>query len=303
MSAERDANRIVRSWLREDGRERADRVLRQVLEIVDTTPQRRPWWPTRRIVDMPTYAKLPAAAAAVVVVAVIGISLLPGAGFGGPGPTPTPTAAPSPSLRAGPTPIVDALPSTGPLEAGRYSFSQNGVHFSLDLPTAGWTSGGVSVAPDGGMLTKMDRTAERVWLLLWSIDGVYADPCNNVPAPPVSPSAAALAAAVAGMPGLDVATLPVAMTLGGHDAWHVVVQPRADAGCLASEYRMWYDDVRCGGDDPCYRYATALGSQVNSIWIFEVDGTHVWIEAETFTTAGPETLPEVQQIIESIEFE
>jgi len=65
---------------------------------------------------------------------------------------------------------------------------------------------------------------------------------------------------------------------------------------------MWYDDVRCGSDDPCHRWADARG-QTNSVWIFERDGTHVWIEAQTRETASPETILEVQQVIDSIQFD
>ena len=49
MSTERDVTRIVRSWLRTDEHESADRVLDTVLDLLDATPQRRSWWPARRI--------------------------------------------------------------------------------------------------------------------------------------------------------------------------------------------------------------------------------------------------------------
>ena len=78
MSADRDITRIVRSWLRTDEHESADRVLGIVLALLDTTPQRRSWWPARRIADMNAYAKILIAAAAVVVVAVVGHQPAPG---------------------------------------------------------------------------------------------------------------------------------------------------------------------------------------------------------------------------------
>ena len=49
MDTERDVTRIVRSWLRTDEHESADRVLDNVLALLDATPQRRSWWPARRI--------------------------------------------------------------------------------------------------------------------------------------------------------------------------------------------------------------------------------------------------------------
>ena len=92
MSTDRDTTRIVRSWLRTDEHESADRVLDAVLDQLDTTPQRRAtWWPARRFPEMNNSAKLALAAAAVVVAALLGISFLrPGQNIGGPVGDPTP---------------------------------------------------------------------------------------------------------------------------------------------------------------------------------------------------------------------
>jgi hypothetical protein len=94
MTTERDpGTRIVLSWLREETHENAERVLLRALDEVDTTPQRRSWWPAWRTNRMNTYAKLIAAAAAVLVVAAVGYQFLPrSGGIGG-----QPTIAPSPS--------------------------------------------------------------------------------------------------------------------------------------------------------------------------------------------------------------
>ena len=49
MTTERDPRtRTVLSWLREDQHENAERVLLRALDEVDTTPQRRSWWPAWR---------------------------------------------------------------------------------------------------------------------------------------------------------------------------------------------------------------------------------------------------------------
>ena len=96
MNDRSDISRLVRSWLLEDEHDSADHVLQNVLGLVDTTRQRRSWWPARRYADMNTYTKLALAAAAVVVVAVLGYNLIPRLGIVGPGATP----APSPALLA-----------------------------------------------------------------------------------------------------------------------------------------------------------------------------------------------------------
>ena len=94
MTTDQDLDtRIVLSWLREETHENAERVLLRALDEVDTTPQRRSWWPAWRTSRMTTYAKLIAAAAAVLVVAAVGYQFLPrNGGIGG-----QPTIAPPPS--------------------------------------------------------------------------------------------------------------------------------------------------------------------------------------------------------------
>ncbi len=117
MSAERDTTRIVRSWLRTDEHESADRVLDTVLALLDATPQRRSRWPARRIADMNAYAKLAIVAAAVLVVAVIGMNMLPAGGGigGGPAATPTPNRRPRQHRRHSPVRRRRLRPSFPPM--------------------------------------------------------------------------------------------------------------------------------------------------------------------------------------------
>ena len=138
MTTERDARtRIVLSWLREDAREDAERVLLSALDEVDTTPQRRPWWSAWRNNPLSTYAKLIAAAAAILVVAVVGYQFLPGGSLG-PG---SPTAAPS--------------PTPSPLAKG--TFKSHGVTIEMDATGDGAdVSGTLKATDDGGGTWSVD---------------------------------------------------------------------------------------------------------------------------------------------------
>jgi hypothetical protein len=136
MSAERDVNRIVRSWIRTDEHESADRVLQTVLSRLDTTPQRRSWWPSRRIAHVNRFIVPVGAAAAALVVAIVGYSLL--AGPGGPG------APTSPPATVTPTPTPRAFPTSGALEPGRYVWTVNGIRVVFEVP-AGWSSDGTGI--------------------------------------------------------------------------------------------------------------------------------------------------------------
>ena len=303
MDSNRDVTRVVESWLRTDEHESADRVLDTVLALLDTTPQRRSWWPARRSADMNNYAKLALAAVAVVAVAVIGFSLRPqGSGVGGGGSTvaPSPSALPTPT--PGPTNSPIPAAKAGAMEVGTYAFSQNGVDFTLDISQPDWVSNGVQIAPDGINLNKGTGVSkDSAWMLFWSIDGVYADPCGHKPAPPVSPSAADLAAGVASLPGAKLVSGPTDVTVGGHPAKAVAITIPKDIGCAPETFDLWYDSTPCGASSPCNRWASYIG-ETNRVWIVEVDGTYVWIEAETYEGAGPEITNEIQGMIDSIQF-
>jgi hypothetical protein len=295
MQTERDLTRTVRSWLRTDEHESADRVLDDVLALLDATPQRRSWWPARRFADMNTFAKLLIAAAAVVVVAFVGINFLPRSG-GDVGVTPIATPSPSPSPTPSPAPTPEAVfPPAGQLAVGsRHAMSLEGVPFTFSVPTSDWLSNGsfgidksAGVGPDGaGFIFWNDAPT-----------GVFADPCAALKGPSVGPSVADLAAAVAAVPGTDLVSAPADVTVGGYPAKLVVLTVPENVDCDANSFHLWYAP---SADQA--RYATALGSTIR-VWIIDVDGTTVWIDGETYKGAGPKPGQEIQQIVDSIQFE
>jgi hypothetical protein len=308
MSADRDVTRIVRSWLHEDAYEDADRILNLVLDEIDTTPQRRAGWLARRSPLMNNALRIAAAAAAVLVVALIGIQLFAGGNVGGPGPSPSqsesPTLAPTPSPSATP---AAAFPPAGAMEVGRHSMTLAGVPLSIELTTTGWRSNGDFGIDKNTIYDEQGNFQsggpDSASLGLWPVsapDNVYADPCAHSPLdPPAGPSAAELAAAVSTVAGTELVSGPTAVTVGGYPAQHVVITIPDTIGCAAEQFYLWYDSDHPSGE--LYRYATAQSTIYT--WIIDVDGTIVWIEGETFATSGPEAAQEVQQIVDSIQFE
>jgi len=156
MSQERDVTRLVRSWIREDQHESADRILGVVLDRLDTTPQRRSWWPARRSNGMNGFVKLIAGAAAVLLVAVVGYQFLPrGGGIGG---EPTLEPSPSPSVLARGTftakgaPVEIDATREGDSVSGTMTVGDNGdTVFAVDLNCA-------QAAEDGRILIAGDTT-------------------------------------------------------------------------------------------------------------------------------------------------
>ena len=310
MSIERDTARTVRSWLQVDEHESADRVLDNVFALLDTTPQRRSLWPARRIADMNSMLKVGIAAAAIVVVAVAGVAIFnrespPGVIVTTPSPSPSlETAIPSPSQSGQPEPTLrtgDFVPA-GPVAVGRHVVSQDGVRFSFDIPTRGWTSSAGAFPEGANLLLGIRGQSNAAWVLAWGIDGVYADPCNGEPAPVAGPTAADLAVAVAGIPGIELVEGPTDVTVGGQPAKHVVIRIPGDIQCPPESFRLWYVDAACDGEDPCSRWVSAL-EETHHIWIVDADGGRVWIEAETYKDPAPGAVERVQAIVDSIQFE
>ncbi len=300
MSTDLDTTRIVRSWLHTDEHESADRVLDDVLARLDTTPQRPSWWPARRSPTMNALTKFSIAAAAVVAIAIVGINLLPRVG-GDVGVAPTATPSPTPSASQAPSASI-AFPPPGALAPGRHTLLEDGIVFSLEVPS-GWSSSGLNCggcAPGAGWLQRgADASTDpgSVWMPIWSVDGVASDPCTRQGGPAAT-SVAELADAVAALPGTNLVTAPKDVTVNGRPAKYVAITVPDDIACSPDKFFMWYDGSPAGG----FRWANALG-QTNRVWIMDVDGTRIWIEAETYRGANPEIATEIQGMIDSIRFE
>jgi hypothetical protein len=302
LSTDRETTRFVRSWLEEGVTTLPDRLLDVVLDQLPATPQRRSRWPAWRPNQMNLYAKVLAGAAAALVVAVAGYQLLAGRpGAGGPSVAPALTAAPpSPSSTQTPTASAvspaptrqAAFPSAGPLALGRHQVTVEGASFTLDFAEPGWTSGGDIFIGKGTHLEP-----DSISIAFWPMDPdfVYLDSCGEKPAQPVGPTGGDMAAAIAGMSQLELVSGPTSVTLDGNLALHVVVRVPDEIDCEPNAFWLW-------GDASLSRYASAAGSTF-SVWIIDVNGNRVQIDAESFAGAGPEIDQEIQALIASIRFE
>ncbi|MEK6720662.1 MAG: hypothetical protein AABZ33_08355 [Chloroflexota bacterium] len=292
MTTPRDPDRLIRAFLAEGQTDLPDRTYDAVRADIDRTRQRvviGPWREPR----MNNLAKLAIAIAAVAVVAVVGYNLLPGTGGVGGGPSPTPSPAPTPAPTPSPATAL-TFPARGELAVGRHSMTLNGVRLSINVAAPGWTSNGSwgldkgNVGPGGaGFILWPDAIPDRV----------YSDPCGQVEGPPAGPATADLAAAVAALPGSVLVSGPSDVTVGGKPAKLVVITIPEDAPCPGGEngFYLW-------GHKTDARYATELGETFR-VWIIDVDGTLVWIDGETYKGGGPEVGAELEQIVNSIQFE
>jgi hypothetical protein len=200
--------------------------------------------------------------------------------------------------------VITPSPTTTPegigpiaLAIGRQRVIVDGVAFSFEATTAGWERFG-----DISINKSIEGPQGAEAMIFWTSfpDGDHADPCDNLLHPrggPPGPSAAGLAAAVAEAPGTDLVEGPSDDTLGGRAAKHVVLTVREELRCDPGFFYMW-KDVEAGALWP----HTAVGVTID-VWIVDVSGTRLFIEAETTRQAGRELEREVQQIVGSIRFE
>ena len=327
MSTRPESDRSISAWLAAEAPDRApERLLAESRERIRTARQRRAWWPAWRIRDTNAYAKLLVAAAAVAVVAVIGINLLPGlTAVAGPAASrsPLPSAAPSPPSAApslpsatpsppsaapsvaspSPTPITqttsdDGVPFAGPVAPGRYAQTVGTAHLTFELEATDWHSKlGVLRGPTFG----------ESLAFLQAPDWVGERECDGIARRSIGPTVADLAEAIKAIPGIRV-TGPVVTTVGGRSATHLEVAPSADCssedpGMDASQFGgyLWGS----GDEIP---YAVGSGKELAPsarifLWIVEVDGTVIVIEADLDPSAGPAFEEGVRRIVDSISFE
>jgi hypothetical protein len=319
MSADRDVNRIVRSWLEEGVSALPDRVLDTVLDQLPATPQRRAPWPVRRFGEMNTYAKVLIAAAAVAVLAVVGLNALPkSGGVGGPGPSvsPAPTASPAtPSPTASPSPSgpLTEFPE-GPLPAGTYTLApytargegmchmppqpgctettaDDTIRFTMPPPD-GWSAAGPWLLfgdnqPPSGAGMAFIRGA---WLL--------ADPCKFAPPwIPVGPTVDDFINGVGEHPILDT-TAPVDVELAGYSGKYFELQVPADISMCDREpggppqYRPWEPGIYAQG--PSQRWHQ---------WVLDVDGVRVVVQSFDYPGTSEQRRTELQAIVDSIKIE
>lgn len=292
MSADRETTRIVRSWL-EDGVTRLpDNVLDAVLDELPSTPQRRaPWWPARRAPHMNYALRIALASAAVVAVALIGFTLLRGQNVGDPdlvSPTPTPI------------PLSDGLLEAGTYVSTPFEAPNDSLRLTLDVPD-GWSGAGADL-----FLATGTEGPDGAAILFTMATGLFSDPCqadySGTPDVVVGPTVDDLASALAEQTAYE-ATTPADVTLDGYSGKRVDLQlPSGDnpdalfnrgdrfgAECSNGGYFLWDGSIYAQGPDNRWH-----------LWILDVDGVRLVIQAEDFPGTSAQDQAELLDIVESI---
>ena len=300
MTANRDPDRLIHRFLLEGEEELHYQVYDAVRAEIERTRQRAMFGPWRTP-DMNRLLAIGLGAVAVVVVLFLGIRYLgsPGSstnvGSGG-GPTSTPEASVAePSAEPSSTPQAEFVLSDG--EAG-------GPQLTVTLPGPSWTSAGTfgTLAKNGN--ADPPRGAGMIGPFYGELY-VYADPCHwsstlpETPATTIDEAVAALTAQAS-----RDASEPVEITADGYSGQSITLHVPDDAvfsECDDGKFASWAGGGEPASDGPS-RHHQGPG-QIDEVWILDVDGELVVVDA----MYGPETpagyLSELHAILESMDFE
>ncbi len=281
---ESDFDRAARLWLEDGPNQLSDRVLQAALDEIHVTRQRRAVWPAWRFPSMSNTIRL-AAAVAVLVVAVVGIRYF-SPGDGGLGHQQA-SLAPLPSPR-GSIVVADRVQ----LEPGTYVTADDFLTRVFVTVPANWDG-----HLGGPYLLDLVRIYGSGEVMVAIFDTVYADPCHfdrGLLEPVPGPTVDDLATALTNLPGLQ-ATKPTDVTVSGYAGKQFTITAPANFnGCtLGPEgYTVW--ELPLGAP-----YAMFPG-QHDRVWILDVEGQRVVIDAPDFPGETPEAKAEVQGILDTI---
>jgi hypothetical protein len=318
MTARPDPDPVISAWLNDEAAERApERLLSATRTRIESTNQRRAWWPAWRIQSMNNRFRLGGAVAAIAVIVVLGFVLIPKpSGSGGPPlPSPSPSLGPSPSPSILATQGVALIPPgqlcsatdclTGSLEGGTYSFDAGLFapgKLTFMVP-AGWTTdhqGFVrkNLAPQqaGGIAT--DDSPNEVVFVTYFVTDVYTDACHwqntMVGAGTTVDQLTNLLVAQKGR----VASAPISVTVGGFPAKQIGLTVPASLDltkCDNGVLDVWPD---VGGNPPGLCCGAAGSTDV--VYVVNVAGHTFVVVARHAAGASPADLAELNAIVASI---
>ena len=230
-----------------------------------------------------------AAGVAVVVALAVATAVLPGSGADAtPDPTPTSLYRSAPDLLPSGAYVVDQL------------FERP---ITLEVP-ANWT--GLGQGRGHALIVKtldaqpFGEVGPTVLLGIYAIDSVYADPCHDrAPAPRGPSSSVAFVAALTHAVGVQAGRIEDT-TVGGRPATVFDLRSTIDIDqCQSKPFNQWSFRGESGVSQG---NGTSSGGH-QRIWLLDVDGTIILIDADSGDDSFADDVEELYQIVESIRFE
>ena len=183
-------------------------------------------------------------------------------------------------------------------EAGAYALTARAEFASplavIEVPV-GWASfGWFALWP-----LDHDRDPSQRGLQYWGVHAVYAHPCRSLDgATPPGDSVADLADALASQ-DLTSATKPTPVVIDGHQGLYLELTMPTDVDfdeCQEGYFTLWQGSA---GDKHHFVQSRGL---VERIWILDVDGDRVLVDAVAAPDASPDVVDELAAMVESTRF-
>lgn len=136
------------------------------------------------------------------------------------------------------------------------------------------------------------------------VSNIYTDPCQWVLVdPPVGPTVDDLISAWANVPGFN-ATAAIDVTVDGYNGKQIefTVPDYKEDECTQNRFGLWQDDgpasTRTGSQPNWWAQGP---NQHNQLWLLDVDGTRVAINAISFPPMSPQDQAALDDILASIQ--
>ena len=291
MTSQRDPDRLIDEFLGLGPTELPERTYHAVRDQIDHTRQRAvigPW----REPDMSILMRIAIAAVVVLAVGFGAMQLLPGRPSLGAGASPSPSPSPTP------TPTITAEPTVSvatPVPADPATLSVDGlfaVRLEFTATTAFKLWGDIGASGKGWYKISADPP-NGSGVTVWKVTNVIQEPCNGAYMdPPLGPSVDDLADALADQSYTTILE-DVPVTLDGYSGRYL--DYTADlVGCGRSRVARWSTDGAI---------REALDGEHDRVWILDVDGNRVVIDAFDFPETSEADRAALRTIVESVQID
>jgi hypothetical protein len=217
--------------------------------------------------------------------------------------TASPTAAPAPTYPAN----VLSPDDFSPLEVETYFIEPDATDIQVffTIPAEGWLSWIGTFKPEQGT----DTPYQAVGMSILNVTNVVQHGCTTHAAadPPVGPTVDDMAAALVALSPFILTKPPSDVTVDGFSGKHLeltvpdlAVQVSGDdtafTDCTNGELKSWI------GEPLSYAFhGYSHPGQVEEIWLLDVDGTRLMIEALSSPSSPESDITELRSILDSID--
>jgi hypothetical protein len=220
-------------------------------------------------------------------------------------PRPSPTVVPAPTYPAN----ISDVPGDdfSPLEVETYFIEPDATDIQVfyTIPSEGWLGWIGTFKPEQGT----DAPYQLVGISIVNVTNVVVDGCTSGYAayPPVGPTVDDMAAALAALSPFILTKPPSDVTVDGFSGKHleltvpdIAFEVSGDdtvfTDCLNGELKSWI------GEPLSFAFhGYSHPGQVEEIWLLDVDGTRLMIEALSSPSSPESDITELRSILDSID--